>query len=97
MPSHYLPIRRTHGFRGDLTASPDPLRSLVLRSVPLLYHHPLALSSTILQKKHKFHFPKGPHSSQENAKNLQSIDDMRITNVVSNHQRMQEGSLEPSS
>ena len=26
MPSHYLPIRRTRGFRGDLTASPDPLR-----------------------------------------------------------------------
>ncbi len=24
MPSHYLPIRRTRGFRGDLTASPDP-------------------------------------------------------------------------
>ena len=24
MPSHYLPIRRTRGFRSDLTASPDP-------------------------------------------------------------------------
>ena len=96
MPSHYLPIRRTHGFRGDLTASPDPLRSLFLRSVPIFYHHPPALSSTIFQKT-QFHFPKGPHPSHENAKNLQFIDDMRITNVVSNHQRMQEGSLEPSS
>ena len=55
MPSHYLPIRRTRGFRGDLTASPDPLRSLVLRSVPLLYHHSPAVASTILGKTHFFH------------------------------------------
>ena len=50
MPSHYLPIHRTRGFRGDLTASPDPFAKLFsLRSVPFLYHHTPALASAILR------------------------------------------------
>ena len=66
MPSHYLPIRRTRGFRGDLTASPDPLRSffrLALCPPPFTTIHPPW--QALFFQKADFNSLKSPASQNE--------------------------------